>query len=514
MKRILPIVLAVLALSSCKKWIDEVHLNPNKPVVVEPETVFPGVHANLARAILFDARYLSKYVQYWASTAANDTWDRHGYLAGSDAAGEMWRTHYYTSGQNLINVINQSRDSKPEYAGAAYAMFCWSWLHTADMHADAVILKQAFDANRLTFDYDQQYEVYEHVIKIADSAVLYLTRALADNGASARLAVGDAFLYNGNVERYRKMAYGAKALAYHRWYNKSDYKPDSVIKYVNLAFSSAADDAIVKFDQNPIVNDQRNFFGPARQNLATFRNTEWFVNIMKGVYANNVVDPRLAFIMKPAANGTFNGLRPGVGNTYSGTATTNNFWGFPNTANVAGGVDTAARTYFKNSSPFPIMTYAQLQFVKSEAAFKKGDKTTARAAYIAGINGHFDHLATLTGYTPITPAARAAYLADVNIVPADANNLTRSQILMQKFVALWGYGFVETFVDMTKAKWDPNVYTGFTFPPTFFPDNAGKPVYRVRPRYNSEYLWNVEALNKIGGFAPDYHTKETWLVNP
>ncbi|HSR38196.1 MAG TPA: hypothetical protein VLL95_04730, partial [Phnomibacter sp.] len=142
------------------------------------------------------------------------------------------------------------------------------------------------------------------------------------------------------------------------------------------------------------------------------------------------------------------------------------------------------------------------------------DKATALQAYVAGINGHFDHLTKFTGYTSITPAARAAFLANTNIVPANAADLTRSQILMQKFIALYGYGFVEIWVDLIKTKYDPNVWIGFTFPPTFFPDNGGKPAYRFRPRYNSEYLWNVDALKKIGGFDADYHTRESWLVNP
>jgi hypothetical protein len=514
MKKIFPIALMALSLASCKKWVDDAHANPNKPVSVDPELVLTPVHANLARGVTFDARYTSKYAQYWASTAANDTWDRHGYLSGSDAAGELWRIHYWNMGQNLINVINQTRDDKPEYAGAAYAMFCWSWLHLADMHGNGIILKQAFDASRLSFDYDEQQDVYAYVLQLADSAALYLNRALADPKSSERLAKSDQYFYKGNVQGYLKMAYGAKAEAFHRWFNKADYKPDSVIKYVNLSFSNASEDAEVKFAASPISNDERNFFGPSRQNMQTFRNTEWFVNIMKGLYWGNVIDPRLAFIMKPAANGEFNGVKPGLGNTFSGTAIPNNFWGFPNTAVVTGGVDTAARTYFKNNSPIPIMTYAQLQFVKAEAAWKKGDFATAKAAYVAGINGHFDHLARYTGYTPITPAARAAFVNNPNIVPVNASELTRSQILMQKYVALWGYGFYEILVDLWKTKYDPDIWKGFTFPPTFFPDNAGKPVYRIRPRYNSEYLWNVEALKKIGGFDADYHTRPTWFVNP
>jgi hypothetical protein len=42
-------------------------------------------------------------------------------------------------------------------------------------------------------------------------------------------------------------------------------------------------------------------------------------------------------------------------------------------------------------------------------------------------------------------------------------------------------------------------------------DNGGKSVQRLRPRYNSEYVWNRESLDRIGGNNPDYHTKEMWF---
>jgi hypothetical protein len=45
-------------------------------------------------------------------------------------------------------------------------------------------------------------------------------------------------------------------------------------------------------------------------------------------------------------------------------------------------------------------------------------------------------------------------------------------------------------------------------------DNNGKPVYRIRPRYNSDYVWNRSELEKIGGLALDYHTKPMWIIEP
>jgi hypothetical protein len=35
-------------------------------------------------------------------------------------------------------------------------------------------------------------------------------------------------------------------------------------------------------------------------------------------------------------------------------------------------------------------------------------------------------------------------------------------------------------------------------------------VYRARPRFNSEYLYNIAELERIGAMALDYHTMEQW----
>jgi hypothetical protein len=58
------------------------------------------------------------------------------------------------------------------------------------------------------------------------------------------------------------------------------------------------------------------------------------------------------------------------------------------------------------------------------------------------------------------------------------------------------------------------VFPGFAPPTTLYADNAGKLVYRLRPRFNSEYVWNRPGLDAIGGLAADYQTKPTWIIQP
>ena len=152
----------------------------------------------------------------------------------------------------------------------------------------------------------------------------------------------------------------------------------------------------------------------------------------------------------------------------------------------------------------------------------------AHTAYISGINLHFDfvnrtgmprgNVSLFTG-NPISATERLAYLASAN-VKSSGINLTLTDIMLQKYISLWGWGFFETFVDMRRyhytdldATTAAPVYKTFTFP-TFNANNFGKPIYRVRPRFNSEYVWNRDELLRIGALNIDYHTYECWFSKP
>ena len=57
---------------------------------------------------------------------------------------------------------------------------------------------------------------------------------------------------------------------------------------------------------------------------------------------------------------------------------------------LAGTITTPGRYIFRDKAKFPIMTYAEIQFIKAEAAFIKGDKAMALAAYKKGIEASID----------------------------------------------------------------------------------------------------------------------------
>ena len=242
---------------------------------------------------------------------------------------------------------------------------------------------------------------------------------------------------------------------------------------------------------------------------------------MNGTQFGGAVDPRMSRMLAPAADGQYRGVDPNLGGFGALTAAQQpfNFFGYAGT----GGSGLPARYIFADKSKLPVMTYVELQFIKAEAALLKGDQATARTAYVNGISASIDFVNARNldaGQTPtqITAAEKTAFLADTNIVPPPGN-LTLSHVMSQKFIALWGWGHNELWMDMRRYHYtDPvsgiEVFRGFTPPTNVYADNQGKLVQRIRPRYNSEYVWNQAGLSAIGALAGDYHTTPLWITQP
>lgn len=552
MKSIYKILLLSLVLSvtgiSCKKKLEEAYLNPNAPVKVPVEELLPqlvsAMAANYAgHGPMNDARFISMYVQYFASFTVSATrnsstmYERMGgTVDGSDNAGSIWRMHYFDIGQNATKMIEWATDEKKwDYVGVGQAIFAWSWLQNTDYHGE-IILKDAFNTNLLTFKFDKEEDVYLFVRQLCNQALENLNKT-GDGVSQVNLAKGDAFMYNGDVNKWKKFVYAVLARSYNHLSNKSIYKADSVIYYCDRAISANAENAVVKFTATPGFSANSNFYGPVRNNLGNgfaIRQSAYIANLMKGNNSafSGVDDPRKWYLLRPSISGQFNGipLNGGIGAITNANDRPETFWGRRWDTLTPPESDSRARYIFRNASPMPVLTASEVQFMKAEAAFKKGDKATALAAYRKAIELNFDMLqneysTNVPAANLLTASVRDNFLANTAVVPALASELTLSHIMLQKYIALFGYGAIETWVDMRRYHYtdaDENsnqVYRDFVLPPTtgtngLWPDNNGKPVYRVRYRFNSEYVWNIEELRRLGAEALDWHTKETWFSKP
>lgn len=521
MKKIYLLMLAVvISTSGCEKYLD-VNTNPNAPQEVSANLYLAPMLHWMVTSPQYDGRFIGRYTQNWyLPSTAITTWDRMGYDPTSDNGAQQFRDVYWSMGQNLVDMTNKAKaEERWDLLGVAQILKAWGFQVLTDMHGE-IIVKEAFDQTKFTFNYDDQEYAYKEVQKLLNEAIVNLQRT---DGAvnSAYLGKTDK-IYNGDRTKWLKLAYGLLALNLNHYSNKASYKPADVIAAVDKSFASNADDALLTYPNTQ--NDDINFWGRSRDNITNYRQTNFILNLMNGTQFGGVDDPRKTRMLAASPDGQYRGLDINTINFGALTTTQrpNNFHGYAGT----GGLKLPGTYIFDDKAKMPLMTYSQLQFIKAEAAYRMGDKALALTAYKNGISAHIDFVNARNldnGQLPtqITAAEKAAFLASPAIVPATAAGLTLSHIMSQKYIAQWGWGHNETWMDLRRYNYtdiDPasgkQVFMGFAPPTNLYADNNGKIVQRIRMRYNSEYVWNRASLEKIGGLALDFHTKPLWITQP
>ncbi len=270
---------------SCQKKIDDAYLNPNAAVVEPIESILSGVIGGLtyfyssngtAYGVQQDAQYLGRYIQYWSITTNADQYGQMGpAVSGTDQTGSIWGTVYYGHGQNVNKIISWGTDQqKWDYVGVAWAIRAWGWLELTNEYSDA-ILKEAFNTSLQQFHYDTQPEFYDSCRAICFRSLSFLNRT-DGNVSKANLAIGDAYFYNGDVNKWKKFVYGILARSYIDLSSKAIFLTngyaDSAIKYANLAMTVNDDNASVKLQGGSLnYNAVNNYFGPLRSNYGSYR---------------------------------------------------------------------------------------------------------------------------------------------------------------------------------------------------------------------------------------------------
>ncbi|RZK64169.1 MAG: SusD/RagB family nutrient-binding outer membrane lipoprotein, partial [Pedobacter sp.] len=352
-------------------------------------------------------------------------------------------TVYFDFGQNLVDMTNKAEaEQRWDLLGVAQVLKAWGWLQLTSVNGE-IIIKEAVDASKTTFNYDTQEFAYQEVFRLLNLAITNLART--DGAVNTAYLAKTDIIYKGNRALWTKFAYGLKAMALNHFSNKTGiYKPDEVITAVDLSFAGNADDPLLAYTGT--ANDDINYLAGARNNITSVRQTRFALGLMDGTQFLGAVDPRLSRMLAPSPDGVYRGIDPVTGVTgYTTAQLPNNLWGY---TTQPAAVRTPARYIFSTKSKIPVISYAQLQFVKAEAAYKKGDKGTALLAYKNGISASIDFVNarnTDDGQVPtqITSSEKSTFLASTAIVPVNANDLSLSQIMCQKFIAQWGWGHLE-----------------------------------------------------------------------
>lgn len=528
--KIIIFALVLLGTTSCKKWLD-VNSDPATPQKAKAEYLLSPIIYQMANNTATDNRIIFKYTQDMFGqdiTSFTTAWEKHGYQTNSDIGGSMWRMVYLNFGPNLEDMIKDAEaTNKWTYAGIGYAIKAWGFQLLTDAHGP-VILDEAF-REQLQFKYQDQPEVYARVREWSQKALECFTKT-DEVGVSVLLAgVSGDQMYKGDRVKWRKFIYGLLAQQYSHLVNKVEFRTqyaDSVVKYVDLSFSAATDDATINFagatgaDSNPFSQNFGMYTVTATTAPTYGRVSQNIVSLLTGgirgtaaIDPKTSTDPRLTRMINPVpSTGVYRGAFP-----FNGTATT------PHILGALSGTVLApfpGKYLYANAARYPIMSYAQLQFAKAEALWWKGNANGAFTAYVNGIKGHMDFI-NLYGRNgnPAAPVITQVEIDDylkTTEVAQNSASLTISDIMQQKYIAQWGWAGMEQWSDLRKYHYSSSVYRTYKQLETgdFYDRNLGRYAYRLRPRYASEYIWNRDELEKWGGLYGNYHTFETWSNLP
>ena len=585
--------LLAIGISSCTKtWLDVNH-NVDAPDWVSPILRLGPVLASY-EGIATDLRAVAPITEYFSgsSTYVSNFGVSHSYIAGSDAAGECWRMSYWLQGMNLEDIINDGRSLKQfKLAGIGLTVKAYSWHILASLHGD-IPVKDAYVAGLLSHNYDSQEYAFSMVRSWARQAIVELEKT--DNTVYPSSITTADLIYKGDADKWKKFAYAVLARNYIAMSKKNVAYLDSAIICADKSFTSAADDPSLSF-QATGVSTTSNYYGILRANLVNvFTQSDYIVQVMTGTIPNYnssgaieglsayqmvtdtaTLDPRTILLL-----GTLDTMQVDqtkikkdtykfVGTKLDNVASCNLF-GLTSTPNAT--TSGTGRWLYRDDAPWPLSSFAEIQFVKAEALYLKGQKAASLDAFKLAVAGHMEFVKRLI--VPGIPvknnankqtsvigdkitAARFTALATEYLNSKFVNNLpladfTLSHIMMQKYVALFPWS-LDTWNDMrryhydlvlgtggvpvTGTSWtndvvyhksdaDPaRVYKGFYLPAAdvvnrrakFATSNLGSPAYRLRPRYNSEYMWNLPSLKTllpIAGDADNYNTSMVWFTTP
>lgn len=439
MKRILYIAFLTLFFIGCDDHLAELNTDQRNPAEVDPTSLFTQAlreTVDMMTSISVNENPFNLYAQYWAQTTYPD--ESQYNMVSRSIPHNFWINGYrdaladYKAARTLIEQQVESGTSGiPDEVlqnrlAAIDIMSAYVYHTLVDAFGD-IPYEEALDPANFNPKYDDARTVYDNVLATLDAAV-----GMINTGAEGFPADQDP-LYSGNMENWQKFANSLKLRLGMRLADEQ-VDPAASVSIVNSAlaagvFTSNADNAAMPY-QGASPNTS-----PIYEDLVLSGRNDFVIANTFANKLNSLDDPRRAVYFD-------NNLGDGVyqGGVY-GTA--NNFSAYTQIGDIL------------RTPDFPgiLMTYAEVEFLKAEAAARGGYNVegTVEQHYNAGIRASFEQWG-------LSEAAANAYIAQ----PEVSYNPTgdwRQQIGTQLWIALYNQGFEGW------TTWRRLDFEGFVAPP-------------------------------------------------
>ncbi|MEP6990044.1 MAG: SusD/RagB family nutrient-binding outer membrane lipoprotein [bacterium] len=488
------VCLAAVSATACKTDLTALNQNPNSPTSAPATTLFTSATVSTL-GTWGGAGVQNSMTELWAQQMAQIQYidEDRGHIRNT-TVDNLFAGQYAGPLEDYRKIIVMADSAKqPNTSGPAKIMQSWLFQKMTDLWGDIPYSEAlAGDAGgSLTPKYDAQKDIYYGLLATLTSASSSLAGGIT--GADQGLGSADP-IYKGDVAKWQKFANSERARLALRM-SKAD--PAKAATELTAAFAagtiaSNSDNAAIAWPGDGIYDN------PLSANFSTRDDHRVAKTLVDTLKALN--DPRLAIYAQPtkADPTVYAGMQNGLDNTYTNiyfntTSRVGTLW-YPG-ATSYGTYGTSAG----KKTPTYLMTYAEVSFIKAEAAEKGlGGLTPAQAAgfYIAGVT------ASITQWGGSASAA-ATYLAQPGVayVPG-ATGL--KQIGLQKWIALFTQG-EEAWSEWRRTGNPASIVPG----PKMYADVPGVPRRLVYS--GAELSVNKTSLNAaIAAQGPDTYLTRMW----
>jgi hypothetical protein len=416
-KAMVVMLLGMLASVGCSEDImDQIDTNPNAPEDVSINLLLPQVTMNAVRTVSGSQTIfgVSTYVEHSANVRINpiDPWD---------VSESHWSSCYY--GLNDLSFMISKAESEGNYDYLAIGQILYAYVlsHLTDLYGDIPMTEAVRGSEFRTPRFDSQEMVYNNLFSLLDAAIENLDRQSIGNPGNTDM------IFRGNMEMWKKTAYGLKA----RFHNRlSNIDPSGSATSALSALSNSFESIEEGFTFSGYQQESSVYNNP----WSAFQNSQelfavglTLVNVMESFSGDLSADPR---------SGIWFSLIEGE------------VVGAPTGANLA---DPSHNRYSQpsrtqvlyNGAPQPILQFDELKFIEAEAHFRLQDTQAAFDAFQDGVRASLH----LTGI----PESEMDDYISLPGMPLTATDLTLEHIIGQKYISHWLYQPLEAFNDFRRV---------------------------------------------------------------
>lgn len=492
-KSLITVIIASVFMIGCSKKLD-INVNPTQPQSTPSNLRLPAIITNTAYHLYSHARFSAYHSYYMTSRAGNsnaviDNWNYNNITRQG-----AWRWHYFDVGSNAMGLIAEAEgEGSQNYVGVGKILLAFSYLTATDSFGD-MPFSEAYTGTYNPI-YDTQESVYEGISVLLDEGIAALGNV--SDAAIGMDSSSDA-IYAGNLEDWKAFALAIKARMQLHTANFLGTEVEALTT-VNQALLSFKD-AVFKYPEESATAWGKNMWGESapqpewqfadiKNIVSTSLPTDFFMKALTVDEQSGAYDPRLFKLTRPGKNDKYLGakLSEGLLDVNLPTGTT-----FEDFANLNLGYWTS------DTSPFPFILKEELYFIKSELHFHLQQKDEAFKAFIDGIRENMRRMEV--------PEGEISNFLSSGKVPTDANALKISDIMMQKWIAL--YWQSESWVDMRRYGYSDEAYPNIYYPKYSLPEWNGRWIQRFPYDPQTEYIYNPREIARLGAEA------RNWCFNP